>query len=864
MNYLLGFLIRLRYTITVKGLEEIGSDERPILFLPNHPALIDPVILMNILLEKFSPRPLADEGQVKRLGLRRLMRLIRAVMIPDSAAGGRLGRERILRGLRKVAGGMKLGDNILLYPAGRLMRNGREQIGANSAVEYLLREVPGSRVVLVRTSGLWGSSFSRAGGAPSLVRRGWLNLVRLLCNGFLFMPRRQVLVEFHEPSDFPRESERLTMNRYLENYYNARKQVHAVVSHYWFRGAEAVVVPDSHGDDGVRDTSEIPQITASLVLEKLVGLSGEDEIHEDQHLGRDLGLDSLALVEFVSWLGEEFGVTLSDLQGLQTVADCLLAAGGIMPQSGSRLSKSVTSRWFKGVEDKKLLFGEGESVTTLFLERAAENPDGVIVADQISGEKTYRELIMGIYALLPEIEAIEENRVGIMLPASVSVVLAYLVVLFSGKEPVMVNWTTGSANMRHGLQKVGVQRVITAGALLDRLSEQGVQLDDVGVEWLRLEQMAQSLTPWRKLSALFKSRGRWAGLRKVRPATNAAVLFTSGSEAYPKAVPLSHGNFLANGRDFCGILSLRSNDRLLGILPPFHSLGLAGTVIMPLCTGLRTVFWPNPTEGANLAKVIELYGVSLLIGVPTFLHAILQSVTGGELETLRLVFTGAERCPDHLFVDLKQKSPGAVLCEGYGVTECSPVISVNSPEAPVPGSIGTVLESMSYQLVEPEGLKPVRSGRTGRLLVRGPNVFEGYLGETKSPFVFLDGHRWYDTGDLARECDGVLTFEGRLKRFVKIGGEMISLPAIEQVIEKYLSGHDRAGNVAVMASAEEEHPWLILVGSARFDRREVNNVIRDAGLSPLHNIREVVEVEELPLLGTGKTDYNTLKMMLAA
>jgi len=237
LNYLLGLLIRFRYTVTVKGLKDIGFDGRPILFLPNHPALVDPVIVMNILLEKFSPRPLANEGQVKRLGLRRLMRLIRAVLIPDSSTGVRHGREGILRGLRKVAEGMKQGDNILLYPAGRLMRNGQEQIGANSAVGYLLREVPGSRVVLVRTSGLWGSSFSYAGGAPSLVSRGWLNLVRLLCNGFLFMPRRHVLVEFYEPNDFPWETDRLTMNRYLENYYNARKQVHVVVPHYWWRGA---------------------------------------------------------------------------------------------------------------------------------------------------------------------------------------------------------------------------------------------------------------------------------------------------------------------------------------------------------------------------------------------------------------------------------------------------------------------------------------------------------------------------------------------------------------------------------------------------------------------------------------------------
>ncbi|MDH3347798.1 MAG: 1-acyl-sn-glycerol-3-phosphate acyltransferase [Desulfobulbaceae bacterium] len=326
MNYILVIVIRLRYSVKVKGLEGIRLDGRPLLFLPNHPALIDPLIVMSILYVKFRPRPLASEGQVNRLGLRRLMKIIRAVVIPDSTTGVRKSKEQIVLGLRKIVEGLRQGDNVLLYPAGRLMRSGKEDIGANSAVEYVLREVPDVRVVLLRTTGLWGSSFSRAFGTPSLVRQGWVNVGRLLLNFLLFMPRRKVTVEVYEPAYAPLKGTRLEVNGYLEEFYNACGQVSSVVPYYWWRKAGVGVVPRTHHGGVMCDISDIPQATAALVLDKLIELSGEVDIHGKQHLAKDLGLDSLAMVEFVSWLGNEFGVTVVELERLKTVADCILAA----------------------------------------------------------------------------------------------------------------------------------------------------------------------------------------------------------------------------------------------------------------------------------------------------------------------------------------------------------------------------------------------------------------------------------------------------------------------------------------------------------------------------------------------------------
>ncbi len=858
INFLLGLLLRLRYRIRFKGLEKIKDDGRPILFLPNHQALIDPVIVMNGLYNRFAPRPLADENQLVHPLVRPLARALNTVVIPDLSISGREARDQVFAGIEEIAKGLASGDNVLFYPAGRLCRTRMEVIGGNSGVASLVHQVPEVRIVLLRTRGLWGSSFSRAPGIPSLFDNFKSQAVKLLANGLLFMPRRRVEITVKEPDDFPRGADKQTINRYLETFYNQEPDQNTEIPSYWWQGRAPIYHGEPQARPANRDTSEIPAATRSQVVARIEELAGLKGIAETDHLAADLGMDSLVLVEFGSWLQEEFGVAPENLEGLQTVADCILAAGGIMPPLGAAPLKAVSSRWFREQPESGLTIDpQAATIAELFLLQARKNPDQVILADQLSGEKTWRELIMAMYALLPEIEKIPGQRIGIMMPGSVAAVITWLAVMFSGRVPVMVNWTTGRGNMDYSLRSIGVSHVLTARALADKLTGQGLDLGSIEVNWVYLEELAAGISKLGKIRALVKSRLSWRDLQKAEIAETASILFTSGSEARPKAVPLTHANFLANGRDFAQVLSLSTNDRLLGILPVFHSLGLAGTVILPLCTGLRTVYWPNPTEGFQLARMMEAYTTNTLIATPTFVNGILRAATPDQLESLRLIFTGAEKCPDHVFATLAKMCPEALLCEGYGVTECSPVISVNSLDDPRPGSIGRVLPSMDHVLLDPETRQPVGPGETGQLLVRGPNVFPGYLGDAPSPFVRFKGLDWYDTGDLMYERDGVLVFAGRLKRFVKLGGEMISLPAIEQVLEAHYPPADEPV-LAVAATGDDEHPELVLLTTLAIDRGEVNQVIRAAGLSALHNIRMVEQVEQIPLLGTGKIDYKSI------
>lgn len=863
INLILSLVLRLRYRIHWRGLETIRDDGRPILFLPNHQALVDPLIVMNGLYNRFKPRPMADENQLDHPLLRPMARMLGTIVIPDLAVSGRDAKEQVFAGLNEIIAGLKNRDNILLYPSGRLSRTNLEVIGANSGVASIVHELPEVRIVLLRTRGLWGSSFSRAVGIPSFFTNVKKHLLRLPANMLLFMPRRDVYIEVVEPDDFPRTGDKKEINSYLEQWYNRHPDRNTQIPYFWWQGSNPQYHHEPEPMAVDRDTSEIPAATRSQVVAKLRDLSGIDELKDTDSLASDLSMDSLILVEFGSWLQDEFGVSAENLEGMQTVADCILAAGGIMPVMSALSLTPVSGHWFDSVPERVLTVPDGDTIAEIFLHLARLHPAQVILADQLSGEKTWRQLIMALYALLPAIRKIPGKRVGIMLPGSVSAVISWLAVMFAGREPVMVNWTTGTGNMQYCLDSIGVEQVITARALTVKLEGQGIDLSGAGVNWVYLEDLAAEIGTVQKIAALIKSRLSWRDLYEAEISETAAILFTSGSEARPKAVPLTHANFLANGRDFAQVLSLSSNDRLLGILPVFHSLGLAGTVVLPLCTGLRTVYWPNPTEGAQLARMIAAYEATTLITTPTFLNGILRGGAPEQLHSLRLIFSGAEKCPDHVFQTLKTMCPDTLLCEGYGVTECSPVVTVNSIEDPRPGTIGRIMPSMDYVLLDPDTREPVPIGATGQLLVRGPNVFPGYLGHAPSPFVEHAGKLWYDTGDLMFEQDGVLVFAGRLKRFVKLGGEMISLPAIEQVLESHYPTGDEPV-LAVAATADEEHPEMVLLTTLDTERYEANQAIRDAGLSPLHNIRLIKKVDRIPLLGTGKTDYTTINNFVNA
>lgn len=863
--YLLYLFVRLvlplRYRIRVHGYKEcLAKGRSGVLFLPNHPALIDPIIINAILFQKFHPRSLVDEKQIRTTILKYLQKGLRILSLPDIGIAGRAGHEKVIQQINVCADALKQGDNLLLYPAGRIYRSRFEKLRGNGGVARILEAYPEVRIVLVRTRGLWGSSFGRGKGYQTPFPETLLSNVKyVLANGIFFCPRRDVSVEFHElPEDFPRTADKEVINRWLENFYNEDAPANTYVPYYWWERGGPRRIPEPETTSSPIDTKDVPEEVRRVVYDKLHEITNKRILKETDTLGTDLALDSLMVAELQIWIQEEFGHAVNSPETLRTVGSLLLAAIG--ESSSIEPLRPIPPKWFIKEDSRPLEPPSGERVTDLFLRNAAARPNYVVLADQARGIYSHRKIVLGVMALRPALAKLPGDRLGILMPACAAVNIAYLATLFAGKIPVMINWTVGIRNMRHCLGNANVKHIITSSLFIERLEGRGIDFADLKDSFIYLEDIGGSLSLPRKLGALLASRFCWRSLRRAPVPELAAIVFTSGSENLPKTVPLTHQNVISDVASAMLALNLRQDDCALGMLPPFHSFGLLMACLMPAMTSLRIVYHANPTEGNILARLIAAYRITMIVATPTFIGGILRQGTAAQLQSLRMAISGAEKCPDATEAMFKEKCPQAIFLEGYGITECSPVVALNEQYTSRPGTIGKIINCLEW-LVTDEQNKPVPHGQTGMLHLRGPSVFSGYLNyDGPSPFVTINGKEWYRTGDLvAADPDGYITFKGRLKRFVKIGGEMISLPAIEEILLEIHRTEELPVPLAVEAIGTEEQPNITLFTVLDLNRETVNHQLREAGLSPIHSIRNVIKVKEIPLLGTGKADYRALK-----
>lgn len=869
LDRVLAFLVKavlaLRYRIRVRGLKRVKArGRRGILFLPNHPALIDPVIVLSRLLGPFAPRALADRRQIDRFFIRRLARRVGAIPMDDPARIGEASTEGIRQAVDQCIEVLRGGGNVLLYPAGHILRSRYEDLGASGAVRRVLDELPDVRVVLVRTTGLWGSRFSWASGrephVAATMKRG---LLGLLASGLWFMPKRRVTMTFCEPDDLPHRGGRHEINRRLEAFYNAEVPPNTWLPLTpWQGGARVLGEPQQPAPK--RDVDEIPAGTRQAVIEHLLDVCDAGDITAETDLARDLGMDSLTMVALAAWLQAEFGATVENAESLRTAGDVMRAAAGQAATAEVRGFQPPRRGWFSqrpGTHCPDDL--SSRTIPQAFLAQAERQGGRAILADQTSGVRSYRDVLTAVAALRGPIGELDGQRIGVMLPAGVGATVLTLAVQFAGKTPAMVNWTLGAGVVVRCLDAVDVRRVLTSRVLVERLGGQGVDLDVFAERFVFIEDIRAALSRRDKLAAAMTARFRRKPLHQAAAAAppTAAILFTSGSEAEPKAVPLSHRNILTNVADAWQCFRLGPGDCLLGILPPFHSFGLTTSVVLPLVTALPCAYSPNPTDAAALAVAVEGYRTTLLAGTPTFLHGLVRAATEGQLDSLTLVVSGAEACGEEVYAAVERSCPQTTILEGYGATECSPIIAVNRQDDPRRRTIGRPLASFECVRLDPETRQPVGAGHEGLLLVRGPCVFDGYLNRpAEAGFVEHDGRQWYDTGDVIYVDDeGIWSFAARLKRFVKVGGEMLSLPAIEATLRGELGDAEQTGQgLAVIAVGADEQPELCLVATTDVTRAQANAAIRDAGLSGLHNIRRVERIDELPLLGNGKIDYRSL------
>lgn len=861
-------ILWLRYRVKVEGLEEVcAKGTTGVLLLPTHPALIDPVIQMSRIYPRLRYHALADEDQMERPIINRIAKMFGVIRVPSAVKRGRSSVDGVAAALDECARLLASGENVMIYPAGHILRQQAEEVGGNSAVEKMLQAAPEARVVLVKVRGLWGSAFSRADGGypngPEIFKKA---LKALPANLLFFMPRRHVFIKIWEPEDFPRGKDRTVINQYIERNFNEDLPQNTYVPYYFRERGGIRTLPEPESRKGDFDPEMVSETIRRMVEDKVADLAGGRKIEPGQRLAADLGMDSLTRLELLVWIEQEFGFNVPNPDAFETVADVFAAANGQVLADKATPLTAVSRKWFNTVPDgdsKDISLPEAANIAEAFLKTARSNPDRPVIADQTAGVKTYRDIVLALLVLKPFIAAMPGERLGIMLPASATAGIVYLAALFAGKTPVMVNWTVGERNINYLVELMGISTVVTAKRLVDKVKEQGTNFGKAAETFCYLEELAAGIGLPVKLRAKVLSRFSWRDLDPAVCPETAVVLFTSGSESLPKAVPLTHNNILTNIGDVLYMRALRKDDVMIGMLPPFHSFGISLTLILPLLTGIRTVYHPNPTEGGTLARLINMYKASVLPGTPTFINGILKAALPADLASLRLGVTGAEKCPEYVYNELKELCPDVMILEGYGITECSPVVAVNYPDNPVPFSIGRIVRSLKHMIVKGEDMQRCGVNEQGMLLVSGPSVFPGYLEyDGPSPFVTIDDSKYYRTGDLVVEDEnGTIFFRGRLKRFIKLGGEMISMPAVEEVLVDKFRKPDDDGPVLAVEAPGGDNPELTLFTVRDISREEANDAIRAAGLSALHNIRRVEKIDEVPLLGTGKTDYRSLLKM---
>lgn len=845
-------VLSLRYSVKVKGKKELCkfAEKESLLFLPNHPAHVDPILVVTHLWPIFKIRPIVVEYIYRQPGIYRIMKWLHALSIPNmDTALTEMKTRKVNEVIETIIKGLEEKENYILYPSGHLKNGGREIVGGASSGFTILERCPSVRVVLVRTSGLWGSSFSKAytEKSPDFKATVLKGIKELLKSAIFFMPRRRVEIEFLRVEDLPKFASRLEFNHYLEEWYNRYHSNGEVVEEEplnlvsYSPWKYKILKPlDRSRNNKKRAFKEIPEKVRGEVFKELVRISGRKEITDDMNLALDLGLDSLEMAELVSFLD------ISDLhpQDMETVGDVLLLAAG---EKREREVEKSTFSWGKEPFRKDPGLPEGKTIMEVFLSICKRMDSALACGDDIIGTLSYSKMKLAVLLLSKEIEKLEGKNIGVLLPSSSAAYLVILAILFAKKVPVMLNWTLGSRYLNDMIALTQVESVISSWRFLERLSN--VELGNVEQKVIFLEDLKSSISLRKKICALFRSKMPIAIEGKENDV--AVILFTSGSEASPKGVPLSHKNILSNQRAALSCAQINKEDVFLGTLPPFHSFGFSLVGLLPLLSGVRVVYMPDPTDSYALAEGIKRWQVSIVCLAPSFLKGLLNAADRDELKSVRYFVVGAEKAPEELFE--KVAGLNSLLIEGYGITECAPVITLNRPDKP-PKGVGEPLPDIELCVIGLEDQRLLKEGEEGEICVKGPNVFSGYLSNVKFPFLDINGERWYRTGDLGYLEGSYLILSGRIKRFAKIAGEMISLGGIEEVIYSRVKNGEEGPLVAVC----EEKSKLILFTTLSLDKDRINQILKEEGFSRLVKIDEVRKVKEIPIMGTGKVNYRAL------
>jgi len=474
-------------------------------------------------------------------------------------------------------------------------------------------------------------------------------------------------------------------------------------------------------------------------------------------------------------------------------------------------------------------------------------PGWVAIEDPVRGQMTYRRLLQAVailgHKLMPY--ALEGHSMGIMLPTSNAAVVTLFAVMSAGRVPALINFTAGAANVLAACRAAQLDTIVTSREFVEkgRLGNLVAQIQ-AELRIVYLEDIRQTVGAADKLRGFF---GWKKPLVARKPDDWATILFTSGSEGSPKGVVLSHRNMLANVAQAAARIDFGREDKLFNVLPVFHSFGLTAGTVLPLVSGVPTYLYPSPLHYRTVPELVYWTCATALFGTDTFLNGYARVANQYDFRSLRYVLAGAEPVKEATRQIYLEKF-GLRILEGYGVTECSPVMTLNTPMFNKFGSVGRLLPGMEAKLEKVEGVE-----EGGRLYVKGPNVMLGYLRAEKPGVLEVPPEGWHDTGDIVTiDEQGFIAIKGRAKRFAKVGGEMVSLAAVEMLAAELWPNYITA--VSSIPDPRKGERLIMLTNKHGATRSEFMAYARSKHASELMLPAEVVVLDKMPMLGSGKVD----------
>ena len=472
---------------------------------------------------------------------------------------------------------------------------------------------------------------------------------------------------------------------------------------------------------------------------------------------------------------------------------------------------------------------------------------------------SYDDIIRAAFALGGKLDTLIKRRetAGIMLPTGAGAVVTFFALHAIGRTPSMLNFTAGAMNIRAACEAANVRKILTSRVFIKRAGLEALEAElSKFAKLIYLEDVRKSIDIGDKIVALIKGSFPRMFAAKGNPDDTAVILFTSGSYGTPKGAVLSHANLVANVEQGYTHVPFEPDWSFFSPLPMFHCFGLLGGVFLPLFTGHKTFLFPSPLAVKEIPKLIRDTGANVFFATDTFAQQYARNADDEDMKCIRLMVLGAERVrPETREVYMKRF--GVELLEGYGATEASPLISVNVPGRNRHGSVGQFVPALEWRL---EPVPGIEGGQ--KLFVRGPNVMRGYLDPTKPFGIDLLPDGWHDTGDVVDvDQDGYIRILGRVKRFAKVGGEMVSLNAVESYAQQVWPNAMHAA--IAMPDSRKGEKIILFTSEKSADSAAFVAYARANGVQEIAVPKKIISVDDIPVLGTGKTDYVALGRMAA-